>query len=404
MKILHTADWHVGKTLRGRSRAGEHREVLDEIAGIAEREEVDLVLVAGDQFDRAIPTAESQEIVYNALLRLADTGARVVVIAGNHDDPRKLQAIGPLLELANITAAATVRRPDEGGVLHLATPRGEEAVVALFPFQSKRGIVKATDLMEGDPDDHQKNYSGRCRKIAEALCAPFRDDTVNLVAAHLTVVGSRTGAAPTRGGGERGAHTVLDYYVPADIFPDSAHYVALGHIHKPQQIGGRCPIWYSGSPFALDFGETERRHRVLIIEARPGAPAEIRPVYLKSGRRLRTIRGSRNEVESHAGTTGDDYLRIIVRTPPSPGLAEGIRELFPQAVDVVVDPPETDQSKSEALGASSLQGDPGTLFRRYLTEQGIEGEALAGLFDELLDEHYGSEDRLQEEEHAPAPA
>ena len=97
VKILHTADWHVGKTLRGRSRADEHRGVLDEIVAITRDEAVDLVLVAGDQFDRAVPSPESEQIVYDALLRLARTGAHVVVIAGNHDNPRRLAAVKPLL-------------------------------------------------------------------------------------------------------------------------------------------------------------------------------------------------------------------------------------------------------------------------------------------------------------------
>ena len=95
MKILHTADWHVGKTLRGRSRAEEHEAVLDEIVALAQAEAVDLILVAGDQFDRAVPSPESEKIVYDALLRLAGTGARVVVIAGNHDNPRRLAAVRP---------------------------------------------------------------------------------------------------------------------------------------------------------------------------------------------------------------------------------------------------------------------------------------------------------------------
>ena len=111
MKILHTADWHVGRTLRGRNRADEHRAVLDEIVAITRDAAVDLVLVAGDQFDRAVPTPESEEIVYDALLRLARTGAQVVVIAGNHDNPRRLTAVRPLLELAN---ADSLRPPTQG--------------------------------------------------------------------------------------------------------------------------------------------------------------------------------------------------------------------------------------------------------------------------------------------------
>ena len=382
MKILHTADWHVGRTLRGHSRADEHRAVLDEIVQLAGDERVDLVLVAGDQFDRAVPTPESEQIVYDALLRLARTGAQVVVIAGNHDNPRRLTAIRPLLELANVTSASHVAPPDKGGVVRLATRSGETACIALFPFQSKRGIVQAEALMTGDPDDHQKEYADRCRAIARALCAGFASDTVNLVVGHLTVVGAMAD------GSERTAH-IFDYYVPADIFPVAAHYVALGHIHRPQKIPGRCPIRYAGSPFALDFGETHGEHSVLLVEAEAGRPARVEQIPLKSGRALTTIRGDSLELEQQAGTTGDDFLRVYIEEAPSPGLAERVREMFPHAVDVIVARPGETAGERGAIDPGELR-DPRTQFQRYLDERGIEGDELTKLFAELLEEEYAS--------------
>ena len=382
MKILHTADWHVGKTLRGHSRADEHRAVLDEIVQIAEDRAVDLVLVAGDQFDRAVPTPESEEIVYDALLRLAQTGAQVVVVAGNHDNPRRLTAVRPLLELADITTASHVAPPDKGGVVRLATRSGETARVALFPFQSRRGIVQAEALMTGDPDDHQKEYADRCRAIARALCAGFTPDAVNLVVAHLTVVGAATD------GSERTAH-IFDYYVPADIFPVEAHYVALGHIHRPQRIPGRCPIRYAGSPFALDFGEKHGEHSVTLVDAKAGTPASVEQVPLKSGRALTTIRGSSAELEHLVDTAGDDFLRVFVDEAPTPGLAERVRDMFPHAVDVIVARPEEPGAKKKAIDPGELR-DPRTQFRRYLEERGIEGDELTKLFAEMLEEEYAS--------------
>ncbi|MXW16597.1 MAG: exonuclease SbcCD subunit D [Gemmatimonadetes bacterium] len=382
VKILHTADWHVGRTLRGHGRADEHRAVLDEIVAIAQNHAVDLVLVAGDQFDRTVPTPESEQIVYDALLRLARTGAQVVVIAGNHDNPRRLTAIRPLLDLANIVSASHVTPPDQGGVVRLATPSGETACIALFPFQSKRGIVKAEALMTGDPDDHQKEYADRCRRIADALCAGFSADTVNLVVAHLTVVGAATG------GGERTAH-IFDYYVPADIFPAATHYVALGHIHRPQRIPGRCPIRYAGSPFALDFGETHGEHSVALIEAEAGKPASVERIPLKSGRALTTIRGGSLQLAQLAGTTGDDFLRVIVEEAPTPGLAEQVRDMFPHAVDVVLAQPGKTGTERKAIDPGELR-DPRTQFQRYLKERDIESDELVKLFAELLEEEYAS--------------
>jgi len=382
VKILHTADWHVGRALRGHSRADEHRAVLDEIVQLAGDERVDLVLVAGDQFDRAVPTPESEQIVYDALLRLARTGAQVVVIAGNHDNPRRLTAVKPLLELANVTSASYVAPPDKGGVVRLATPSGETACIALFPFQSKRGIVQAEALMTGDPDDHQKEYADRCRAIARALCADSASDTGNLIAGHPTVVGAmadRTERPPPP----------LACYVPADIFPVAAHYVALGHIHRPQQIPGRCPIRYAGSPFALDFGETHGDHSVLLVEAEAGRPARVEQIPLKSGRALTTIRGGSLELDQLAGTTGDDFLRVYIEEAPSPGLAERVREMFPHAVDVIVARPGEAAGGRKAIDPGELR-DPRTQFERYLEERGIEGDELSKLFAALLEEEYAS--------------
>jgi DNA repair protein SbcD/Mre11 len=123
MRILHTSDWHVGRTIRGRSRADEHRAVLAEIAQIAHDREVDLILVAGDQFDTGAPSAAAEAIVYRALLDLADTGAHVLVLAGNHDNPRRWAAVRPLLALGNVHLADQIARPDAGGVLDLAVLR-----------------------------------------------------------------------------------------------------------------------------------------------------------------------------------------------------------------------------------------------------------------------------------------
>lgn len=143
MKVLHTSDWHVGKAIRGESRADEHRAVLQEIVGIAESEQVDLVIVAGDLFDSASPTAEAEEIVYRALLGLASAGIPVAVIAGNHDNAKRLQAVAPLLELGKVVLVAEPTRPDHGGVIELTTGDGTEVRLAMLPFVSKRGIVRA---------------------------------------------------------------------------------------------------------------------------------------------------------------------------------------------------------------------------------------------------------------------
>ncbi|HEY7700204.1 MAG TPA: exonuclease subunit SbcD, partial [Vicinamibacteria bacterium] len=128
MRFLHTGDWHVGKTLRGRSRAEEHRQVLAEVAAVARDRKVEIILVAGDLFDGAAPAPEAEEIVYRALLDLSRASEWVLVIAGNHDNPRRLEAVEPLMRLTNIRVLARPARPSEGGVLTLQTKVGAASI------------------------------------------------------------------------------------------------------------------------------------------------------------------------------------------------------------------------------------------------------------------------------------
>src|SRR3954447_26824482 len=149
MRILHTSDWHVGKTIRGESRLDEHSAVLAEIVGIAEGENVDLVLVAGDLYESAAPSAEAETVVTLALLALRAV-APVVVIAGNHDNAARFEAVRPLAAAAGIEVRGRVARPDDGGVVTIDTARGERARVALLPFCSPRYSVRAAELMTLD--------------------------------------------------------------------------------------------------------------------------------------------------------------------------------------------------------------------------------------------------------------
>src|SRR4051794_13977939 len=143
MRILHTADWHVGKTLKGRSRLDEQERVLREIVGIARAHEVDVVLVAGDLYDTAAPPAAAQQLVVRTLLGLA-RDAHVVAIAGNHDHGPTLDAYRPLAGAAGITLLGSARAADQGGLVELtAASTGERATVAVLPFLSQRYAVSA---------------------------------------------------------------------------------------------------------------------------------------------------------------------------------------------------------------------------------------------------------------------
>lgn len=377
MRLLHTSDWHVGKRIRGHSRADEHRAVLTEITELARSEAVELILVAGDLFETAAPTAESELIVNEALLGLAEV-APVMAIAGNHDNPRRLAAVEPLMKLGRITMVAEPRSPDAGGVVAMETDSGTSVRVALLPFVSQRSIVKAADLMSNAGFENAQTYGERMQRVIEALCSRFESDAVNVLMAHAFVHGGSSG------GGERPAHLVDEYALATPDFPASASYVALGHLHRPQQMLGASAIHYCGSPLQLDFGEQDQAKQVNIVTAEPGIPAKVTAMPLRAGRRLRTLTGTVAELQAIAsdGELGDDWLRVRVTEPGRAGLADEVRQLLgPGVVDVRV------EHESVARPASSREGrTPRQLFGDYLSELGVADARLESRFAELMDE------------------
>jgi len=385
MRLLHTADWHVGKTLKGHSRLDEQERVLREIVGVARAREVDAVLVAGDLYDTAAPSAQAQQLVVRTLMGLADTGATVIAIAGNHDHAPTLDAYRPLAGAAGITLVGSVRTASHGGVVEFtARSTGERATVAVLPFLSQRYAVRAAELLAHTPAEHTSAYDQQLREILGTLTAGFSDDAVNLVLAHLTVLDGRMG------GGERTAQSIFEYAVPATIFPVDAHYVALGHLHRRQRMAAPCPVHYCGSPYAVDFGEQENEPVVCLVDAAPGTPAAVTDVPITGGRRLRTLRGTVAELAALADTVGDAYLRVWVREPARAGLREEVTAILPNVLEVRIDPEfaaTSTESRPNAAGAAPRS--PGELFREYLGTRGVDDPRVEQLFRRLHEHALG---------------
>lgn len=373
MRILHTSDWHVGRRIRGNSRQDEHEAVLGEIVTIAAEEEVDLVLVAGDLFDVSVPPPWAESLVYRALGDLAKV-APVVAVTGNHDHAARLAAVAPLLELAGAWLATEVARPDEGGVVEV-----EEvgARIAVVPWLSQRGIVTSDLLMSGSAADHSQTFADRMRRIVAALTEDMTHDTVNLVVAHLTVHGAASS------GSERDVHTVVDYSVPSSVFPGDLSYVALGHFHRRQRVPHAAPTWYSGSPLQLDFGEQGEQKGVMLVDAQPGRPAEVRTRDLTSGRRLEVVSGTLEAVVEAAPALGDAWVKVVLDEPRRAGLADEVRRLVPQAVDVVLARREPEVRRRPV---GRLDRPRREVFAEYLTGEGVDDPRLPALFAELIDE------------------
>lgn len=391
MRFLHTADWHVGKPLRNRNRDDEYREVLAEVLDIARQERVDCVLVAGDIYDAATPPPEAERIVYDFFRELHGAGIKAVVIAGNHDHPRRLSAVARVLEVIDVHVRGEASRPDDGGCVLIPGPGGDAAVVAALPWVPERQAVQFEEIASSETAAAYSQYAQRLANAIGLFAPHFQTDTVNILMAHVFIDSAFVGPE----GGERPLHITQTYAVIPQALPATAHYVALGHLHRPQRVDtSPCPhTYYAGSLLQLDFGERGQQKEVVVFDAKPGHPAEVRHIPITKGRRLREVQGTLDElkIRAQAREFGDDFLRVRVNlAAPLPALAAHVREFLPNAVDIRG--PEPGPTGHGGPTASMQGMTPLQLLERYLETQGTKlHPELKELFTKLLAEHASAE-------------
>lgn len=323
MKLLHTSDWHAGRTIHRRQRLEEMGAVLGEIVDIATAEEVDLALVCGDIYESFSPSAEAERIVYDALLALSKAEIPVLMLAGNHDYARRLLAVQALLRAVNVHVCPDVRRPDQGGIVEFkARSDGTEVQVAALPWVAERLLYGAEEMMDLEGAPHQA-YAERLSALITALCQ-FDPDKVNIFAGHLFVSGARPG------GGERELTMGQIFALSGASLPTTPQYIALGHVHRPQDVPGcAVPARYCGSPLQLDFGEVAQQKSVTIVELEPGLPARLREVELTKGRQLLDVETPLDRLDD-VDVDPEAYLRVFLECDgPAPGWWNGSVRCFP---------------------------------------------------------------------------
>jgi len=381
MRILHTADWHVGRRLGRHDRAAETAAALEEVDRIATEHEVDLVLVAGDVFDRPIPPVDALALGLGGLLRLAE-GRPVVAVAGNHDSPELFEALAPLVRDRGrgVHLIGSIRRPEDGGVLG-PEQLGVPALIGCLPFLREGRVV---DFMR-DAGEWYGQYAERiaalCTAFDTALVARAGTDLVPLLVAHLMVGGVKVG------GSERELHVGGAYVASAQAIPPGPQYVALGHIHAPQAIpGSPVPGQYAGSLLPLDFGEAGETKRVVIVDAEPGRLATVSSIPLTSGRPLVRAEGTWDELDARAGELRDVYLDLTVRVGGTDtDLGRRAADSFPFLVNVRPYRP-TGEPRARSV-ADQRPTDDEQYADYYRRDTGEEPPpALLGLLREILEE------------------
>lgn len=289
MRILHTGDWHLGKNLEGASRMDEQELFLNDFVDIVEKNKVDLVIIAGDVYDNSNPPARAEKMFYDTLKKLSKNGERLIlVIAGNHDNPERLVAAGPLAMEHGIIMSGTPKTVIQCGEYgqHKVINSGEgfieveinneKAVILTVSYPSEKRL---NEVLYGEMDsdeDRVKTYGERIKSLFDSLEKNYRSDTINLVVSHLFAMGSE------EGGSERSIQLGGSYIVNGSCFPKEAQYIALGHVHKPQIVPGtNKKARYSGSPLHYNKKEINIKKKCFIIDVKANEECVVNEIELK---------------------------------------------------------------------------------------------------------------------------
>ncbi len=317
MKILHTSDWHIGRTLYGRKRYEEFEAFLSWLSETIIVEQVDVLLVAGDVFDTSAPSNRAQELYYRFLCRIAASSCRhVVVTAGNHDSPSFLNAPRELLRALDVHVLGNVMENPEDEVLLLNKQDGSpELIVCAVPYLRDRDI-RTAEAGESIEDKELKLSEGIRSHYADivVLAEQKRNelgiDIPIIAMGHLFAAGGQT----VDGDGVRELYVGSLAHVTAGIFPACLDYVALGHLHVPQKVNASDTMRYSGSPLAMGFGEAKQNKSVCLVEFE-NKNSEVRVVNVPVFQRLERIKGGWKEISARilelSATKSQAWIEIV---------------------------------------------------------------------------------------------
>jgi exonuclease SbcD len=319
VKVLHTSDWHIGRTFHGADLLAEQEAVLGHLAGLVTSEAVDVVVVAGDIYDRAVPSAEAVRVATAALARIRKAGAQLVITPGNHDSGPRLGAFAEFAAAGGLHVRATV-----AGLAEPVLLQDEHGQVAFYglPYLEPEPSRHALGVPEAR--GHTGVLTEAMRRVREDLAT--RPGVRSVVLAHAFVTGGNASESERTiavGGVEQ---------VPGSVF-DGVDYVALGHLHGPQTLAEH--LRYSGSPLAYSFSEARQRKSVWLVDLDAAGLAEVRRHELPVPRPLATLRGELSELLSapeHEEWTGH-FLSVTLtdRVRPVDAMRK-LRDRFPHAV------------------------------------------------------------------------
>ena len=332
MNILHTSDWHIGRSLFSQKRYDEFASFLDWLREAIESQHIDILLVSGDVFDTSTPSNRAQQLYYEFLYEVSKSCCRtVVIIGGNHDSPSFLQAPSALLNVLNVKVIGSKRETPEEEIVIAEKDGIPLAIICAVPYLRDKDIRYA-EAGETIEDKNRKllegikeHYRTVC-DIAKIRQSELGSDIPIIAMGHLFTQGGKT----VDGDGVSELYIGSLAHVDSSVFPDYLDYVALGHLHVPQRVGGKETIRYSGSPIPMGFGEAKQQKQVVLLHFED--TLSIEPLFVPSFYHLESIKGTMDQITSRIQFLREKgeaaYLEIEYTAPEMIGdLSERCEEL-----------------------------------------------------------------------------
>ncbi len=383
MRILHTADWHIGQRLHERSRLDEHQQFLDWLLETIQKRKVDLLLVSGDIFDTSLPSAEATNLYYRFLYRLYDeTDAYAVITAGNHDSPRHLEAPQEFLKMGHIYVVGLSVEAAE--CVFPFPPDNPQVAVAAVPYLSETELPHVSYETEIEKSER---YRERLKSFYADCVSAMPTELPKILMGHLFVQGGKVTDS------ERNIQIGGATAIHASDFPEGVNYIALGHLHRPQTIKGAAyPIRYSGSPIPLRFNEADYRKKVYLLELSGGGTLmRDEEIEIPIFKELCTVEGDEVSVLSEAmiGTWAEKYIQVKLKLDkPRVGISDEIHQAFGkrggEVLSVEVELPEATQGLVISVEDMKRPEEIFEQFHKTKFDGEPPEETLSQTFSELL--------------------
>ncbi len=359
MKFIHLSDLHIGKRVNEFSMLEDQKYIIKEILGIINAEKPDGILIAGDVYDKSVPSAEAVQLLDDFLCRLAEKKIPTFIISGNHDSAERLSFGGRLMDFSGIHISPVY----DGNVksFEISDEFGKVNIYML-PF------LKPVNVRRFFPESEIESYTDALKVAVDSMNVNTAER--NVIITHQFVTGA------TRSESEELSVGGTDN-VDVTVF-DSFDYVALGHIHGPQKIG-RDTVRYCGTPLKYSFSEAGHKKSVTIVEMGEKGNTQIRTVPLTPLRDMREIKGKYDDVvlkESYEGTNTEDYMHITLTDEEDiPDVMSKLRVIYPNIMRLDYDNKRTRNTMSANMAEGVEEKSPLTLFSEFYEQQ--NGQAMS---------------------------